>query len=106
MGKKDGRSQPVFNWRKWLDEFLLAGKGIILATKEKRFWMGFVPAFIFFGMLINLLSGGFSKFELMGMAGFNGSMKILLDTFLSIFGYKMIFWEWLPAFALALIKEF
>ena len=40
-----------FYWQKWLDEFVLAGKGILLATKEKRFWYGFVPAFFFFGFL-------------------------------------------------------
>ena len=34
------------NWRKWLDEFALAGKGILLATKEKRFWYGFILRFL------------------------------------------------------------
>ena len=92
------------NWRKWLDDFVLAGKGILMATHEKRFWYGFIPTFIFFGMLINLLSGGFSKFELMGAVGFGGSMKILLDAFLSIFGVNQIFIEWLPTFLLALLQ--
>ena len=40
------------NWRKWLDDFVLAGKGILLATKEKRFWYGFIPSFFFFGLSI------------------------------------------------------
>lgn len=92
------------NWRKWLDEFVLAGKGILMATREKRFWYGFVPTFIFFGILINLLAGGFAKFELMGAVGFGGSMKILLDSFLSIFGVNQIFVEWLPTFLLALLQ--
>ena len=92
------------NWRKWLDDFVLAGKGILLATKEKRFWYGFVPTFIFFGMLINLLAGGFSKFELMAASGFGGTMKILGDAFLSIFGMNQIFIEWLPTFLLALLQ--
>lgn len=92
------------NWRKWLDDFVLAGKGILMATKEKRFWYGFVPTFIFFGMLINLLAGGFSKFELMAATGFDGTMKILLDSFLSIFGVNQIFIEWLPTFLLALLQ--
>ena len=92
------------NWRKWLDDFVLAGKGILMATREKRFWYGFVPTFIFFGMLINLLAGGFSKFELMGAVGFGGAMKILLDSFLSIFGVNQIFIEWLPTFLLALLQ--
>lgn len=92
------------NWRKWLDEFVLAGKGILLATKEKRFWVGFIIAFLFFGMLMNLLSGGFSKFELMGMIGFGGSMKIIGDALLGVFGINMIFLEWLPVFSLAWLQ--
>ena len=92
------------NWRKWLDEFALAFKGILMASREKRFWYGFIPTFIFFGMLMNLLAGGFSKFELMGAVGFGGSMKILFDSFLSIFGVNQIFVEWLPTFLLALLQ--
>ncbi len=92
------------NWRKWLDDFALAGKGILLATKEPRFWLGFIPAFIFFGMLINLLSGGFSKFELMAATGFSGTMKILGDAFLSLFGVGQAFSDWLYVFFLALLQ--
>ena len=92
------------NWRKWLDEFVLAGKGILLATKEKRFWIGFIIAFLFFGTLMNLLAGGFSKFELMGMVGFGGSMKIILDALIGVFGINMIFLDWLPVFFLALLQ--
>ncbi len=92
------------NWRKWLDDFVLAGRGILLATKEKRFWYGFIPTFIFFSILINLLSGGFSKFELMGAAGLPGVMKVLWDSFLAVFGVNQIFLEWLPTFLLSLLQ--
>lgn len=92
------------NWRKWCDDFILAGRGILLATKEKRFWYGFVPSFIFFAMLINLLSGGFSKFELMHATGFSGTMAILKDSFLSVFGINQIFLDWLPTFGLSLLQ--
>lgn len=92
------------NFWKWLDDFALAGKGILLATKEKRFWYGFVPAFLFFGLLINLLAGGFSKFELMAATGFSGTMKILGDAFLSIFGVNQPFADWLYVFALSLLQ--
>lgn len=92
------------NWRKWLDDFVLAGKGILLAVKEKRFWLGFIPAFLFFGMLMNLLSGGFSKFDLMGAIGFPGSLKIILDSFLAIFGINQPFLDWLPVFFIALLQ--
>ena len=92
------------NWRKWLDEFILAGRGILLATKEKRFWCGFIPAFIFFGFLMNLLSGGFSKFELMSALGFPANLKILGDSLIGIFGVNQPFLDWLPIFAISILQ--
>lgn len=92
------------NWRKWLDGFALAGKGILLATKEKRFWYGFIPAFLFFGLLMNLLAGGLSKFELMGALGLTGSLKIIGDSFLGIFGFHQPFLDWLPVFAISILQ--
>ena len=92
------------NWRKWLDEFVLAGKGILLATKEKRFWYGFIPSFLFFGLLINLLQGGFAKFELMGALGFPENLKILGSSLLAIFGVGQPFLDWLPIFALSILQ--
>lgn len=92
------------NWRKWLDEFVLAGKGILLATKEKRFWYGFIPSFIFFGLLINLLQGGFSKFELMSALGFPQSLKIIFNSFIAIFGINQPFLDWLPTFFISLLQ--
>ncbi|MBR3168932.1 hypothetical protein IKF23_00630 [Candidatus Saccharibacteria bacterium] len=92
------------NWRKWCDDFVLAGKGILLATKEKRFWYGFIPTFCFFGILINLLAGGFSKFELMAATGFSGTITILKDAFLSIFGVNQVFLDWLPTFLISLLQ--
>ena len=92
------------NWRKWLDEFVLAGKGILLATKEKRFWYGFIPSFLFFGFLMNLLSGGFAKFELMSALGFPGNLKIIADCFITIFGINQPFLDWLPIFAISVLQ--
>ena len=92
------------NWRKWLDGFVLASKGILLATKEKRFWYGFVPSFLFFGLLMNLLQGGFAKFELMGALGFPESLKIIGDSLLAIFGIGQPFLDWLPIFILNLLQ--
>ena len=92
------------NWRKWLDGFLLAGKGILLATREKRFWYGFVPAFLFFGFLMNLLSGGFAKFELMSALGFPASLQILGSSFINIFGINQPFLDWLPIFAISILQ--
>lgn len=92
------------NWRKWLDEFVLAGKGILLATKEKRFWAGFIPSFFFFGILMDLLAGGTAKFELMGTLGFPNSLRVLLDSLLSVFGINQPFLDWLPIFAISILQ--
>ncbi|MBR3172378.1 hypothetical protein IKF21_00430 [Candidatus Saccharibacteria bacterium] len=92
------------NWRKWLDDFVLAGKGILLAAREKRFWYGFIPSFIFFGMLMNLLAGGTSKFELMAAIGFPDSLKIIGDAFVAIFGVGQPFLDWLPIFAISILQ--
>lgn len=92
------------NWRKWLDEFVLAGKGILLATKEKRFWFGFVPSFLFFGLLMNLLAGGFAKFELMGALGFPNGFKIIWDSFIAVFGVGQVFLDWLPIFTISVLQ--
>ena len=99
MGKK-----LKFNWRKWLDGFALAGKGILLATKERKFQIGFVVAFLFFGTLMNLLAGGVSKFQLMGAVGVGGAMKIIGDALIGVFGVNMIFMEWLPVFTIAVLQ--
>ena len=92
------------NWRKWLDGFVLAGKGILLATKEKRFWSGFIPAFILFGLLMNLLAGGLSKFELIRLLGFPDGLRIIGESFLAIFGIGQPFLDWLPVFCIALLQ--
>lgn len=92
------------NWRKWCDEFLLAGKGILLVMRKKQFLIAFLIAFVFFGVLMNLLAGGFSKFELMAATGFAGAMKIIGDAFLGIFGVNKAFMDWLPTFLLAILQ--
>ena len=92
------------NWRKWCDDFILAGKGIMLATKEKRFWYGFIPSFFIFGTLMSLLQGGFSKFELMGTLGFPENLQILWNSFASIFGVNQPFFDWLPIFLISLLQ--
>lgn len=92
------------NWRKWLDEFALAGRGILLATKENRFWYGFVPSFLFFSLLMHLLTGGFAKFELMGALGFPDSLSIIRDSLFAIFGVGQPFLDWLPIFAISILQ--
>ncbi|MBR3386384.1 hypothetical protein IKG68_02340 [Candidatus Saccharibacteria bacterium] len=92
------------NWRKWCDEWILMSKGILLATKEPKFWIGFVVAFVFFGTLMNLLAGGTSKFQLMWALGMPRSLEIIWSAIIGVFGVNMPFMEWLPVFALALLQ--
>lgn len=53
---------------------------------------------------MNLLQGGFSKFELMGALGFPANLSIIWDSFLAIFGLNQIFVDWLPIFALSFLQ--
>ena len=93
-----------WNWRKWLDGFILAAKGIMLATREKTFWFGFIPAFFFFSWLINMLSSGFTKFDLFFHTPFPENLQIPLDSFLATFGVGRAFSDWLPVFAISLLQ--
>jgi len=92
------------NWRKWFDGFALAGRGILLASREKKFWIGFSISFLFFGTLMNLLAGGFSKFQLMGAVGFGGSLKIIWDALVGVFGIGQAFSEWIFVFLIAVLQ--
>lgn len=92
------------NWRKWLDEFVLAGKGILLATKEKRFWVGFIISFLFFGLLMNLLLDGTADFTLIFKSKFPDNLKVLGENFLAIFGFNHFFHNWLPIFIISLLQ--
>lgn len=93
------------NIAKWLDGFSLAGKGILMAFHEKRFVISFLIAFLFFGTLMNMLSGGFSKFELMGALPFPKNLQIVGDAFLAVFGFKQPFLDWLFVFLIAILQS-
>lgn len=90
------------NIAKWLDGFLLAGKGVLMAFKRARFVITFIVAFLFFGLLMNLLSGGFAKFSLMD--SFPMAMRVICDSFLRIFGVNQPFFDWLPIFLISVLQ--
>ena len=87
-----------------MDGFVLAGNGVLLAAKEKRFWYGFIPSFLFFGLLMNMLSGGLAKFELIRLLGFPDGLRIIWDCFIGIFGINQPFLDWLPVFCIAVLQ--
>ena len=90
------------NVAKWLDGFLLAGKGVLMAFKKARFVIAFIIAFLFFGTLMNLLSGGFAKFSLMD--SFPMAMRVLGDSFVRVFGVGQPFFDWLPIFLISVLQ--
>lgn len=92
------------NFKKWWDEWALAGRGIVLATREKKFWAGFLIAFFVFGTLMNLFSGGFSKFQLMWALGMPQSLQIVGSAVAGLFGVNMVFSDWLFVFLIAVLQ--
>ena len=90
------------NIAKWLDGFLLAGRGILMAFSKLRFVVAFIVAFLFFGTMMNLLSGGFSKFGLMD--SFPMAMRIIWDSFIRIFGVNQPVLDWLPIFLISVLQ--
>lgn len=53
---------------------------------------------------MNLLSGGFSTFELMGAVGFPDCLFIIWKNFIAIFGINRFFLDWLPVFAISIMQ--
>ena len=89
---------------KWCDEVKLASMGIVLSTRELRFWAVFVPVLIFFGTLLTLLSAGMGSINLFFASDFAGKMQILGDGFLGFFGKDRYFLDFLQNFMIALLQ--
>ena len=91
---------------KFFDDFALAGRGLLLATREKSFWLPFILTFLIFGTLINLLSSGFASFQLIGgcisSGDLAGAFRIIGNAFLAIFGIGRGFLD----FAINFIQTF
>lgn len=96
-------------WRKlksavltWLDNAKLAGKGILLVSREKRFIVAFLIAFLFFGTLMTMLSSGLSEFQLID--SLPSAFQIIGRAILRVFGYQRFFLDWLATFLLAVLQ--
>ena len=89
---------------KWFDEVKMASMGIVLATKEWRFWAVFVPVLIVFGTLLSLLSAGMGAINLFFASSFPDKMQILGDGFLSFFGKDRYFFDFLQNFIIAFLQ--
>lgn len=89
---------------KFCDEVKLSLYGLVLATRHKQFWAGFIPTFLIFGTLLNLFASGFAAFDLMGASDFGGKMMILRDAFLKTFGVNNTFLDWIGIFVMTLLE--
>lgn len=100
-GGKDFRRK----FRRWLDEWKIAGTGIILATKNRKFLLVFVLAFVIFGTLMSLLSSSTAVLGIFWSADVAGKLKIIGDGFLSLFGVGRNFWDWLLTFSITVLQS-
>lgn len=90
---------------RFVDECQMAVSGVVLATRKRVFWMGFVASLVLFGTLMNLLSGGLGVFRTMAAFGIDGAMRILAGAFLAIFGVGKSFGDWALMFAVVLLQS-
>lgn len=97
-----------FSFARFFDEFALAGRGLLLATRKKTFWPPFILTFLLFGTLINLLSSGFTSFQLigscLGSGDLGGALKIIWTAFLATFGIGREFLDFALNFILTLFQ--
>ncbi len=77
-----------------------AGRGIILATKNKKFIIVSVSSFLIFGTLMSLLSGGTAGLKLV----LSGSLSVLFKAFLGLFGVGRSFSDWAVVFFIAVLQ--
>lgn len=90
---------------RWLDECKMALSGIVLATREPRFLVAALIAFIVFGTLINLLSGSTSALNLFWATDLPGKLSIIGNAFLAVFGIGRNFWDWLLLFFITILQS-
>ena len=89
---------------RFLDGFLLVGRGIGFAAKEVRFWVVSGIAFVAFGTLMNLLAGGLGVFVAMGAAGLGVSLEMIGGAFLGLFRVSAGWIDWAIVFAVAFLQ--
>lgn len=89
----------------WVDEWKMACSGILLATREWQFLLAAVLAFVFFGTLMNLLSGSTAALSLFGATDWPGKFSIIWDSFLANFGVGRPFWDWLLLFSITFLQS-
>ncbi|MBR2659250.1 hypothetical protein IKD60_00605 [Candidatus Saccharibacteria bacterium] len=104
-GKGDGGNRNLkARLAKWLDEFKLAGLGILGLTKQPRFWVIFAIVFVVFGTLLSMFASGFSAFNLFFASDFGGKMSVIASAFCALFGVGRSFGDFLLTFTLTVLQ--
>lgn len=97
------------DWRRslsrWLDQWKLAGSGIILATRCQSFIIAFCLSLVVFGTLMSLLSGSTAALNLFWQVGITDKLQIISDAFWAFFGVGRNFWDWLATFVVVVLQS-
>lgn len=99
-----GKGGKKWSWARWFDEWRLAGSGILLATRERRFLITALVTFIIFGTLMSLLSASTATLNLFWSTDLSGKLSIIADGFLALFGVGRTFLDWLLTFSIAVLQ--
>ncbi len=102
---KHGGNDFRRKFRRWLDEWKIAGTGVMLATRLPKFIGVFVISFVIFGTLMSLLSSSTEVLGIFWSADVAGKLKIIGDGFLSLFGVGRNFWDWLLTFFITILQS-
>ncbi len=100
-----GGQKQKWNFSRWLDEWKIAWSGAALATRSRQFLLAFALSFVFFGTLMNLLSGSNAALNLFWVSDLPGKMDIIWRAFLATFGVGRNFWDWLPTFVVVVLQS-
>ena len=98
MGKVRGKL------KNFVAECRTAALGVVMAFKEPRYIVSVVIAFVAFGTLMSLLSGGTAGIKLMFAGGVGAFFNILGKAFLGLFGVGRDFLDWLVIFFVSLLQ--
>lgn len=100
-----GRAAWSRKLARWLDEWKIAVRGVVLATANRKFVLVLLVSFVVFGTLMSLLSGSSAALELFWHVDLAGKGKIIWDGFLALFGVGRNFWDFLLTFLVVLLQS-
>ena len=87
------------------EKWEIAFQGLGLAVREKRFWLVFVPTFLIFGILLNLLASGTAGLNLLFRTGFSGFWHFIWKALTATFGVGRNFGDFLLTLAILLLQS-